>query len=429
MLYTLLLIFIYFFLYRFGFWGFRLTKYVNPFYIFYFIKFNIFMFPGVVYVYLVGGTYLNNGLYSVSPETVADVLLVYTCVLLIVPIVLLSMNKLIFKIHFKNITIKANEFPLSFLYASVLLQMVLVLLQILMLGENFPLYQLLTGDFALANETKKMLLTSEVKSVNNITLLGYWAKYIFYFVPLLSLFYYNVLTGFKFRYIFYISTFLSVFFFLTEGHKAAPFLFLLTLWLFSIYLKGFRLSFRSILISIFLVFSLFYLYVVSFGYQNALNYALQKFMERLFIGQSIGFYYILEYINPDIKYLSSMLPLASIFFQNTHRAVEDIVQIVYGYGTNTVNMNTFFLAEAYSLFGYYGIIIFTIYFCIFIYFMMLFLMRLSRKSPVFFLPLTFTIFAHMPINQSLTYFLMPKELISISICFFLLFVFYRQLIN
>ena len=95
------------------------------------------MFPGVVYVYLVGGTFLNNGIYSVSTDTVLNVFVVYNFVLFCVPILLLSMNKVIFDVHYKNIAIKLNEFPVSFLYFSVLLQIFLLVLQTCIQSVNF----------------------------------------------------------------------------------------------------------------------------------------------------------------------------------------------------------------------------------------------------------------------------------------------------
>lgn len=220
---------------------------------------------------------------------------------------------------------------------------------------------------------------------------------------------------------------ISIFYLLLEGHKAPAFLFLTSFIVFRYYLFGFRLSIANVFLLVFLPLGLLVLYIFSFGYADSLSYGVKKFLERLFVGQTQGLYYVVEYVDPSISYIKSMLPFSSLFFSDATRAVEDVVSYVYGFSVTTVNMNSLFITDAYSIFGILGVIFFTVYFSFFVYILFIFLKSFSRSFHVIVIPLSFVIFALLPITNTLTYFVFPKELFSVFILFFGIGLFYNCL--
>lgn len=313
-------------------------------------------------------------------------------------------------------------------FSLVLISIQLIwLFTLIIQGDAKPLYYLLSGDALSANSYKAMLIRGEVGS--KIPVLSYLPKYLFIFCPL---FFYNLkINDNKFKIYFYFSFFISLFYFLMSGHKAPIFLFLM--FFFFIKYRSSKIKvYKHIPIFILFVISCSYLYLASFNYLDSygkIEYGISQFLERVFVSQSQGLFYILEYIEPDFTYAYNWIPFSSLFIDNVQTADADVVKLLFPDSQSYVNMNTLFIAEAYSVFGVLGIF-FSSFFVWSLILLMAYKFRdFSNRNSFFFVPLSYSFFINLPISQNFSFFISPKEIIVFSAFFYLLYLTFLYLIK
>ncbi len=311
-----------------------------------------------------------------------------------------------------------------FLMLIISVQFIVLFIHLYSLGSNIPLLLLLRGDPASAGEAKKLIITGSIGFFKK-PIIGYWLKYYFYFVPLFA--YYSSFLFKKniFKIIFIISIIISLFYFMIDGHKSVPVTFL---FIFVIYRSMFvrQSNVKLFFASCSLVSMVFIYYLASFDLFGRLQYGTNRFLQRLFVLQGQGLYYIYEFIEPSFAYVLPLVPFTSIMFPGSRKADAIVMEYLFGPSSSNVNMNSLFIAETYSFSGMFGVIISPFHVWSIIIILSLLLRRFTRKDSLFFIPLAFSVVPHIPFTQNISYFIFPKELVSISILFFILYVIFLR---
>lgn len=168
-----------------------------------------------------------------------------------------------------------------------------------------------------------------------------------------------------------------------------------------------KIIFYSVIITLLLL-----IVVYSLTTDYDINIIFGSMIDRLFLGQNQGFYSIINYIIPDQKYWAQGLPFSSIFGFSQERADVDVLPYLYGINqvNNMVNTNSYYLGQAWSMFGYIGLIISPIFVGVSISIYLKILDILLSINTSVFLPLSFLIIISFQINQSFTYFIYPKHM-------------------
>ncbi|MEQ5075465.1 O-antigen polymerase [Providencia alcalifaciens] len=397
----------------------------HPFFFAIYFKFFISCVP---VVFLLFSSELESILtskeYGVSYESLVDGV-TYIIICTIILSFILFIFRILFGRLYLNYNLDNNTVSFSqFAFFLLILQISWLILLILS-GDAKPIYYLLTNNSIAANDYKAMLIRGEVGS--KMPIISYIPKYLFTFCPF---FFYLLKCSRKTSSLyFYISILLSSFYFLMSGHKAPLFIFLLFFILMKYRKSKIRVHIHIPLLAL-ITFSCAYLFLLNFNYLESpekLKYGIHQFLERLFISQSQGLFYILEYIQPNVNYSYNWLPFSSIFIDNISTADSDVVRILFPDSQSYVNMNSIFIAEAYSVFGSIGILLSSIWVGIFISFFAYKFRDLSNKDPFFFTPLAYAFFINLPISQNFTFFISPKETLVFIIFFSILHLIFNAL--
>ncbi|MGL5102056.1 MAG: hypothetical protein ACRC6N_05870 [Plesiomonas sp.] len=151
-------------------------------------------------------------------------------------------------------------------------------------------------------------------------------------------------------------------------------------------------------------------------------------IDRVILGQNQGYYHIINSISPDEKYLFQDFYLAESLGIKTARADIDVLPYIYGDRDDVVNVNSFFLGQAWSMFGLLGLIISPLVVGISITIFIKIIDSLILYDRIIFVPFMIYIIPSLSVNQSFTQFLYGKYFIINIIYVTLVFVFFRSLI-
>ncbi|GGB60521.1 hypothetical protein [Shewanella inventionis] len=205
-------------------------------------------------------------------------------------------------------------------------------------------------------------------------------------------------------------SFLLVFLLLAIDLQKSPIIIysLLVIYVFHSFSGNFR---KLFLLSLMIIPFVVLIYLVTT--EIPIDYILTSISDRLFLGQNQGFYHILNSISPMDKYMWQGFPFSSFFNLEQYRADIDILPKIYDKSEymSMVNANSFFLGQAWSMYGYLGLLIspWIVGFLISLY--VKFFDFLISKNIYLFLPMSFLLIPTLKINQSFTYFLFPKHII------------------
>ena len=391
------------------------------------VKYFVFVLPAMVVTNMDVPLLLNSSRYGVSSES-----LYLGNMFLILNLFILLFVIFVFKVVggrlYLNYYIEPavhNRFKVYYFTLGLLFLQIFWISYSVFSGDALPLLNILQGDFVQANINKKAIIEGELGS--KMPVISYIPKYFFVFVPIFLHYSYVVFGGVKRKTLFVLSLLFSFFYFLASGHKAPLFFFLIYFFFYRrAILPESAGILKTLLFFMVLAISVVLVYLLSFGYLNesSLEYGVNSLLERVFVGQSQGLYYIIEFIEPNLKYLSSWVPFSSLMFDSVSRADIDVVALVFPDSKSYSNRNTVFIGEAYSVFGSFGVFFSSIYVWVF-YFSIAYLFRsLSKKKPLFFVPVCYSVFYNIPITQGASFFFIPKELIVVVFFYLVLYFFY-----
>lgn len=186
-------------------------------------------------------------------------------------------------------------------------------------------------------------------------------------------------------------------------------------------------------VNIRLVFSLSLIPILTvylFAFITELNIddAIISMVDRVFLGQNQGFYNIISLITPSDKYHFEGMPLINRFGLDPSRADVDVLPLIYGSRSDLVNSNSYYLGQAWSMFGYWGVSLSPFIVALVIFSLIKFLDYITPLNPLIIIPCSFYMIFDIRINQSFSYFLFGKTII-LNIIFLLLICWLYNLFN
>lgn len=203
-------------------------------------------------------------------------------------------------------------------------------------------------------------------------------------------------------------------FFLHDYQKAPIFILILGLvWIYVFY-KGIKT--KIILAGAGLVFLLAAYNAMHLGLgKNDIAGGIDALFNRLFILQIQGYFYIYWLFEPDPQLIYRGALFSSYIFENLPpRADSVVMEVMYGKSDANVNMNSYYLAEAYSSMGMYGIYLSPFFmglYCFLVNRFFVFISWTSRVSELT-LPLSLTFFLFFfPISQGFNSFLWLRNVV------------------
>ncbi|KAA1341232.1 hypothetical protein [Escherichia coli] len=189
--------------------------------------------------------------------------------------------------------------------------------------------------------------------------------------------------------------------------------------LFIIYLKK-----KRIMKTMFLIGSIVFLAILLQATLSGteLNVAINSMADRFLLGQNQGFYHIINKITPNEKYWFTNFYFVERLGITPARADVDIIPYLnYVSSLDIVNVNSYYLGEAWSMFGYYGLILSPILVGGAMFIFVKIIDLLIGYNPYFFIPYAILIIPELRINQSFTYFLYGKDFVFRTILVLIIF--------
>lgn len=392
------------------------------------VKYFVFLIPAIIVTNIDGlDLVVHSSTYGISSESL-DLGNLYLLINLFFFVIVFSFFVFCFGKIYLNYEVVPSVHTNGHFKSFVLLLFSLQLAWLtysLYMGDAKPMLYLLQGDFQQANIAKKDIIEGVAGS--KLPIVSYLPKYLFVFAPMFIYYVKHINSSKFYGVLFIVSMLFSVFYFIASGHKA-PLLF------FMIYFYIFKCALKKSGIATFIRFFIFLLvvggggYLISFGFltEASFGYGLHSLLERIFVGQSQGLYYIIEYIEPSFKYLSSWVPFSSLFFDEVVRADIEVVSIAFPDSQSYSNMNTIFIGEAYSVLGFPGVLFSSLVVWLFVFSVAYYFREKTKSTPLFFVPLSFCFFSNIPIAQGVSYFFLPKELFVCFLFFLFLYFFYAR---
>lgn len=388
----------------------------HPLALFIVIQICIFSFPGVILISFLGfdsfryetineGTRFEIGLWYLYSIVVFALVNLFFLTIFHIK----SYNKYVSQtIPYNPVIYKATTLVLFALFS---------LLIKLLLSKTPPLFYLIEGDFEKAYQSRIDIQINQqdyyIPYISNLTSL--LSIYQFYF-----LYYFY---SFADRKTLYLKCLVLVSFLLASIEclyetQKAPLIFMLLGVVFIFYLKTHKI--KKLIISLGLIFS-FAVVLQSIIIGSNLSDALSSAADRFLLGQNQGFYHIINSIKPDAKYWFSSFYFIERLGVVTSRADVDVIPyMTYYKGADIVNVNSYYLGEAWSMFGYYGLILspFIVAFSVALFIKILDLF--IGFKPLYYIPFAIYAIPEFRLNQAFNYFLFGKEFIFKLIMIFII---------
>lgn len=198
--------------------------------------------------------------------------------------------------------------------------------------------------------------------------------------------------------------------------QKAPFIFMLVGALFIFYLK--KQSFLKVTLPVLMIF--FVLIVMqSVVSDSDLLVGVNHAVDRFILGQNQGFYHIINSINPDPKYWFNGFYFIKQLGVEVSRADVDVLPYTIYKDSEIVNVNSYYLGEAWSMFGVLGLILspFIVAIMTFVYVKVIDL--LIGNEALMTIPFMVYFIPTINVQQSFNYFLYSKSF-CLSLLLFLM---------
>lgn len=291
--------------------------------------------------------------------------------------------------------------------------------------DQIPFILILQGDYLGAMQAKINILTKKT----GITFFG--INYIFRgvtsYVYIASLLIYLNSPSKKNRILYFANLTLAVIDSLYDTQKQGLVLLVLaTFWIIYVQEGKFRRLVKGGSIAVFVSVLMF---AVTLGFESGQDFA-KEALNRIFISQAEGLFFILELLDPSEKYLWLGVPFASILKLDQVDPSAEVIQILFpGMGDAWINSNAFYIAHAWTIFGDWAIIIGPVFVLINI----LIILRIGRQMvgrSIIFYAIIFWCIIKMPLANNFTEFLWMKVvldvLINVAFASFMISIFKRR---
>ncbi len=371
------------------------------------VQFCIFSFPGVIAISFFG---IQSERYAGISDSVRFEIGMWYVYSIVVFMFCSVFFLKIFNVKNYNRFVATNiDSITSRRYAVIIVTLALLaLIAKLIFSKTPPLLYLISGNAEMAYNARIDIQTNPQ---------SYYLPYISNVISLLSVF--------QFYLVFYIFTFssrrgkgklllllLSFVLAATEclyETQKAPIVFLFLGIIFIIYLRSqaiMKLLLMFLIVAVMVV--VLQAYVIDANLTDAFNTSLDRFI----LGQNQGFYHIINSIKPNDKYWFSSFYFIERLGITPARADVDVIPYIDIYkNVDIVNVNSYYLGEAWSMFGYYGLVFSPLIVGFSVALFVKILDLLIGFNPIFFIPFSIYIIPEFRINQAFNYFLYGKEFV------------------
>ena len=379
----------------------------HPLSLLFIVQFCIFSFPGVLAISFFG---IQSDRYAgISDSVRFEIGLWYVYSVLIFLFCNIFFLK-IFNVKNYNRYIATNiDSTAARRYAVIIVALALLaLIAKLIFSKTPPLVYLISGNAEMAYNARIDIQTNPQ---------SYYLPYISNIISFLSVFqFYLVFYTYSFSarkgksaiILLIISFVLAATECLYETQKA-PIVFLFLGIVFIIYLRSqaiMKLILMFAIVAIMVV--ILQAYVIDANLADALDTSLDRFI----LGQNQGFYHIINSIKPDEKYWFSSFYFIERLGVTPARADIDVIPYIDIYkNVDIVNVNSYYLGEAWSMFGYYGLLLSPVIVGFSVALFVKILDLLIGFNAIFFIPFSIYIIPEFRINQAFNYFLYGKEFV------------------
>ncbi len=382
-------------------------KKTHPLALFVIIQICIFSLPGVILISFLGFQSFRYDSINESVKFEIGLWYIYSIMVFILfnCFFIKSFN---IKSYNNNVSSIINYDQVISKATTIFFIALLGLLAKLLLLKTPPIYYLLEGDFERAYQARIEIQLNQkdyyLPYIGNLTSL--LSVYQFYF-----LYYFYTFSNKK---SFYLKILLLASFSLAcieclyETQKA-PLIFMLLGCVFIYYLKKHTIKkLIGALAIIFIVGIILQSLVVGSDIENALS----SVSDRFLLGQNQGFYHIINSIKPDAKYWFSSFYFIERLGVTPSRADVDVIPYMTFYnGADLVNVNSYYLGEAWSMFGYYGLVFAPIIVAFSVALFVKVIDLFIDYKPIYFIPFSVYIIPEFRLNQAFNYFLFGKEFV------------------
>ena len=307
---------------------------------------------------------------------------------------------------------------ISLLYIGSVVLWVMLFLIVFSRGiYNIPLFSLFLNSAEEAAIIKKMYMTKQLPQAN--VLIDQCAR----FMSTVLLFYsfgsYLIKNKITYFLVFVSILIPSFLYLMLDGHKAQLVLIIFAL-LVVYYRVNMRVStgnvnvYKVVLIGVatLIVFIWYYVEALGLGVREV-EFVLSKLIERAFFMQSAGAYIIFDSIQPNLEYLKNGFLGATYVFDDIPEPVFSVIMTeTYGVSETNVNMNSYFISEAYAWGGDAGVIFSIFYIFAFTIASVRVIQYISRRDFLLFNSMLAAYFVfYYPILQGFNSFLYLRNLV------------------
>lgn len=295
----------------------------------------------------------------------------------------------------------------------LLLNFIYQFIIIVLYGNTIPLVMFLSGE-----NIGSVLL--QAKSVHfglssfNLPYISKFFDFLNYFLPLLFLL---LFLRKSIGFILLLISYFFAFFYFSMDFQKAPFLIicLMTCYLVIILSTSlFKLLSRGVIV-LAVVGLVVYLYSFFMG-KNFLDMLLYL-LDRPIFGQIQGMYFLYEFYQPSMDAFWSKFMFSGKFGIDAVPPDVFIVDYVYPNSDHVVNVNSYFLGEAWSFGGELGVILFSILVAISIGFYIVFWNYANRTNVHLNFLMALVFFSTLPVNQSLQFIIFQKYFLYFIVFF------------
>ena len=281
-----------------------------------------------------------------------------------------------------------------------LISFTIIFIKLISVSE-IPFVLMLHGDLLGAIEAKISILTKQT----GITFFGFnyivrsFPSYV-YIAAILTYLAYS--ENAKCRNLLYINTLLASVDSLYDLQKQSIVLLALsTFWILYIQNGKFLVLIKGVVIaSVFAAAML----MVTLGDMTS-NEILEQTINRIFIAQAEGMFFIVQLIGPSTKYVWLGFPLASLFGLAQLDPAAEVIPILFPSVSDAwLNSNTYYIAHAWTIFEEFAIVVGPLFILLNILAILLMTQPLVSNGPVIYYALVFWLIIKMPVANIFTEF-------------------------
>lgn len=297
----------------------------------------------------------------------------------------------------------------SYLIVCTTLAFLILILKFTM-TNNIPLFTAIKGDFVEAEIQKASILRGE--DGISIPIINFFIKYfpLYAYYSCLIAFFNNSCTK-KMLLITFSITSLCILYDLQKGPLVA-----MVIGSFWLYWTRYG-KVKSIIIGgVTALFVVSFLFYISFDFGGDISYFFDSILNRLFVAQTDGMFWVYNFSKPNDLYLYWGMPFANLFGVEQVDPLSDIIRTVFpNANVSWVNATSFLIGEAKAIFGDYSMAVVILTVTVNIILLCIISTWLMRTNKETFYPAIFVMTQTLPLANNITDLLYGRFLLGFII--------------